>query len=223
MASLLAWRQSTRQVRRRRTANPQARDRPTRNPRGIHPPEGRPPARCSSARRADTGAASSARWRGPRWRSSPLAAHPVHQGWAAPLGARDVASAIGTTRDTAGRAVAALGAAGLVSLDRVTDPDGRRRSGYRLRSPGEIARHSCPSIPDDVHRPKDQDAGSPVVAADRCPKIQDSQARPAQKDGSNEQRPEERSTNQPRSATRRASDSQPRLFDPPVSSGEAVP
>jgi hypothetical protein len=152
-----------------------------------------------------------------------LAAHPDQQGWAAPLGVRDIASAIGTTKDTAARAVAALGAAGLVTLDRVTDLDGRRRSGYRLRFPDGMARHNCPSTPDDVYRPKDRDAGSPVVATDRCPKIQDSQARPAHNDGCDPQRPEERSTNPPRSGTGRASDSQPRLFDPhSMASQEAV-
>ncbi len=134
-----------------------------------------------------------------------LAAHPDHQGWAAPLGVSDIASAIGTTKDTAARAVAALGAAGLVTLDRVTDLDDRRRSGYRLRLPDGIARHGCPSIPDDVRRPKERDPGSPVVAADRCPKIQDSHACPADKDGSDLQRPEERSTNPPCSDTRQAS------------------
>jgi DNA-binding transcriptional ArsR family regulator len=152
-----------------------------------------------------------------------LAAHPDDQGWAAPLGVREIASAIGTTKDTAARAVAALGAAGLVTLDRVTDLDGRHRSGYRLRLPDGIARHSCPSIPDDVRRPKDRDAGSPGVAADRRPKIQDSQACLADKDGSDPQRSEERSTNPPCSDTHRASDPQPRLFDPhSMTSAEAV-
>src|SRR5262245_31794031 len=152
-----------------------------------------------------------------------LASHRDHQGWAAPLGVRDIASAIGTTKDTAARAVAALGAAGLVTLDRITDLDGRRRSGYRLRLPDGIARHSCPGIPGGVHCPKDRDAGSPVVAADRCPKIQDSQECPVNKDGSNGQRPDKRSTNPPRYGTRRASDSQPALFDPHfMAPGEAV-
>jgi hypothetical protein len=136
---------------------------------------------------------------------------------------RDIASAIGTTKDTAARAVAALGAAGLVTLDRVTDLDGRRRSGYRLRLPDGIARHSCPSNPDDVRCPKDRDADSAVAAADRCPEIQDSQAWPAHQDGSDSQRREEPSTNPSRSGTRRASDSQPRLFNPhSMASGEAV-
>jgi hypothetical protein len=152
-----------------------------------------------------------------------LAPHRDHQGWAARLGVRDIASAIGTTMDTAARAVAALGAAGLVTLDRVTDLDGRRRSGYRLRFPDGIVRRSCPSIPDDVRRPKDRDAGSPVVAADHCPEIQDSQACPAHKDGSDPQRPKERSANSPRSGKRRRSHSQPRLFNPhSMTSGEAA-
>ena len=38
-----------------------------------------------------------------------LAAHPDHHGWAAPLGVRDIAAGIGVTKDTAARAVTALG------------------------------------------------------------------------------------------------------------------
>jgi hypothetical protein len=151
-----------------------------------------------------------------------LAAHLDRQGWAAPLGVRDIASAMGTTKDSAARAVAALGVAGLVTLDRVTDLDGRPRSGYRLRLPDGIARHTCPSIPDDVRRPKDRDAASPVVAADGCRKIPNNQARPADNDGSAPQHAEE-GPNNPHSGTRRTSDSQPGLFDPhSVASGEAV-
>jgi hypothetical protein len=156
-----------------------------------------------------------------------LASHRDHQGWAAPVGVRDIASAIGTTQDTAARAVAALGAAGLVTLDRVTDLDGRRRSGYRLRFPDGIALHDSPSIHDDpgpgspVRRPKDGDAGSPE-AANLCPEIKDSQACPVNPDSRDRQPQEERSTKPPRSGTRRASGSQPRLFDSPIGSGEAV-
>jgi DNA-binding transcriptional ArsR family regulator len=152
-----------------------------------------------------------------------LAAHIDHQGWAAALGVRDIASAIGTTKDTAARAVAALGAAGLVTLDRVTDIDGRSRSGYRLRLPDGIARHTCPSIPDDVHPPKDRDGCAPEVTTDPCPRIQDSQACPAYKDAADPQQREERPTDSPRSVTRREADSQPRLFNPhSIASWEAA-
>ncbi|MDA8045750.1 MAG: hypothetical protein M0Z30_11025 [Actinomycetota bacterium] len=46
-----------------------------------------------------------------------LAAHPDRQGWAAPLGVREIATGIGVTKDTAARAVTALSAAGLVTFD----------------------------------------------------------------------------------------------------------
>ena len=48
-----------------------------------------------------------------------LAAHHTEQGWVAPVGVRDIASRVGVTKDTAARAVAVLGAAGLVVLQRV--------------------------------------------------------------------------------------------------------
>jgi hypothetical protein len=74
-----------------------------------------------------------------------LTAHPSEHGWVAPVGVRDVATGIGTTKDTAARAVAALGAAGLVTLSRVEGHDGRRRSGYRLQLPEGIELRSCPT------------------------------------------------------------------------------
>ncbi len=67
-----------------------------------------------------------------------LASHYTEQGWVAPVGVRDVASRVGVTKDTAARAVALLGAAGLVVLQRVPARDGQRRSGYRLQLPDGV-------------------------------------------------------------------------------------
>jgi DNA-binding transcriptional ArsR family regulator len=68
-----------------------------------------------------------------------LIANPDHHGWAAALGVRDIATGIGVSKDTAARAVTVLRVAGLVTVEQLDRPDGRRRSGYRLHlwgSPG---------------------------------------------------------------------------------------
>jgi hypothetical protein len=77
-----------------------------------------------------------------------LVALPDATGWVAPVGVRDVAAGIGVNKDSAARAVSALRAAGLVTLTRVPDRHGRRRSGYRLNPPDGIVLHDCPNIPD---------------------------------------------------------------------------
>lgn len=80
-----------------------------------------------------------------------LAAHPEGVGWVVPVGVRDVAAGIGVTKDTAARAIATLGAAGLVALTRVEKPDGRQRSGYQLHLPEPIRLVDCPTRLDNPH------------------------------------------------------------------------
>src|SRR6516164_5019730 len=81
-----------------------------------------------------------------------LGAHRDDRGWAAPVGVRDIAAGVGTTRESAARAVAALGAAGLVALEQVSDGNGWCRSGYRLWLPEGIERNDRPSDHDAVTR-----------------------------------------------------------------------
>jgi hypothetical protein len=52
-----------------------------------------------------------------------LSARQDEHGWAAPVGVRDVATAIGVTKDTAARAVATLATAGLVTRSLVETHD----------------------------------------------------------------------------------------------------
>jgi len=89
-----------------------------------------------------------------------LAAQPDEMGWAAPVGVRDVAAGLGVTKDTAARAVAALGAAGLVAFAQVETVEGQRRSGYRLNLPEGIRLRQCPV---------DQDTPSPPMRSDSSP------------------------------------------------------
>ena len=100
-----------------------------------------------------------------------LAAHHTEQGWVAAVGVRDIAARVGVTKDTAARAVAALGAAGLIVLQRVPAPDGRWRSGYRLQLPDGVELRARPTHPDTA-RPN---------ANDSCPDRQDSRG-PTSKD-----------------------------------------
>jgi hypothetical protein len=101
-----------------------------------------------------------------------LAAHRSDQGWVAPIGVRDIAAGVGVTKDTAARAVAALGAAGLVVLQRVQGRDSRWRSGYLLDLPDGIELRDRPNHPDTAH-PK---AGSSCLNRNDgdCPTAQDS-------------------------------------------------
>ena len=109
-----------------------------------------------------------------------LAAHRSEQGWVAPVGVRDVASSIGVTKDTAARAIAALGALELVVLQRVAGRDGRRRSGYRLRLPDGLEFRTCPN-----RRDVDFSAmsGSCPTGEDRnCPRRDDQENGPVRPD-----------------------------------------
>ena len=130
-----------------------------------------------------------------------LAAHHSEQGWVAAVGVRDIAVRVGVTKDTAARAVAALGAAGLIVLQRVPAPDGRWRSGYRLQLPDGVelrarrnrrdtalpnANDPCPDRQDSRgptskdsrdHCPNDKDRHSPARDhSDGCPTRPDSPA-----------------------------------------------
>jgi hypothetical protein len=102
-----------------------------------------------------------------------ICAHLDGQGWVAPTGVRDVAVAIGVTKDTAARAVAALGAAGLLTRQRVQGPDGRQRSGYRLNLPEGIELRD---------RPTDQDTPTIRSEISHRPDNQDSRKRPTDVD-----------------------------------------
>ena len=93
-----------------------------------------------------------------------LAAHHTEQGWVGAVGVRDIAVRVGVTKDMAARAVAALGAAGLVVLQRVPAPDGRWRSGCRLQFPARVELRA---------RPNHTDTALPDVN-DSCPDRQDS-------------------------------------------------
>jgi hypothetical protein len=99
-----------------------------------------------------------------------LSARQDEQGWAAPVGVRDVATGIGVTKDTASRAVAALATAGLVTRSRVETHDRGRRPGYRLHLPAGIEARPCPGNADTQLQ-----RGDP----DRCPSHQDKGMCPA--------------------------------------------
>lgn len=64
-----------------------------------------------------------------------LNSHRSKQGWAAPVGVRDIAAGIGVTKDTAAGAVSRAMRAGLVTRETVTIPGSCRRSGYVLHLP----------------------------------------------------------------------------------------
>ena len=87
-------------------------------------------------------------------------------GWVAPLGVRDLAAAIGVTKDTAARAVRALAAAGLVTRDRITTPEGPRRSGYRLTLPDPIRIVSPPPKRPVRPNPPPRTGGTPTGCDD---------------------------------------------------------
>ncbi len=67
-----------------------------------------------------------------------LSSHHTEQGWAAPVGVRDVAQGLRVTKDTAARAVSTLVTAGLVTRNRVEMPGRRRRPGYILHLPAPM-------------------------------------------------------------------------------------
>ena len=120
-----------------------------------------------------------------------LAAHHTEHGWVAPVGVRDIASRVGVTKDTAARAVAVLGAAGLVVLQRVPARDGQWRSGYRLQLPDGLELRARPNHPDTAPPnandscPDRQDSRRPTSrdSRDHCPKSQDRQAPTDSSDG----------------------------------------
>jgi hypothetical protein len=66
------------------------------------------------------------------------------QGWAAPVGVRDIAAGIHVTKDTAAGAVSRLLAAGLVTRGRHETADGRQRAGYLLNLPASMWLIDCP-------------------------------------------------------------------------------
>jgi hypothetical protein len=100
-----------------------------------------------------------------------LGAHSDTAGWVAPVGVRHVAAAIGVNKDTAARAVAVLGAAGLVTLMPVQGLNGRRRSGYRLNLPDETKLQGRPTNPDSHNEEL-----SSAFDVPSCPNISDSRA-----------------------------------------------
>jgi len=145
-----------------------------------------------------------------------LAAH-HEDGWAAPLGVRDIAAGSGVTEDTAARAVTALRAAGLVTSEQLDPIDGRRRTGYRLPLPDGIRLRA---------RPKDQDSPPQQARTDRCPDTADKNRRPNDADSalaasgplveSAAQPPGYSQPRRRRRATSPVQAAQPALFDPPA-------
>jgi hypothetical protein len=75
-----------------------------------------------------------------------VAAHHTEQGSVAAVGVRDIADTDGVTKDATARAIAALGAAGLIVLQRVPAPDGWWRSGYRLQLPDGVELRARPNL-----------------------------------------------------------------------------
>lgn len=145
------------------------------------------------------------------------AAQRDHRGWAAPLGVGDIATGIGVTKDTAARAVTALGAAGLVTLERLDPIDGRRRNGYRLPLPDGLQLRACPT---------DQDSTPQQARTDRCPDTADKNGCPNDPDSASdaggplvESAAQPPGYSQPRRRRRATSPVQaapPALFDPPA-------
>ena len=144
-----------------------------------------------------------------------LAAQLDELGWAAPVGVRDVAAGLGVTKDTAARAVAALGAAGLVAFAQVETVEGQRQSGYRLTLPEGIRLQQCPG---------DQDTPSPPTRSDSPPGDQANGRCIPNRDSTPDTGclPHQDSATDVRGARRRsvtsAAAAQPSLFDPPKSS-----
>ena len=154
-----------------------------------------------------------------------LSAHRDGKGWVAPVGVRHIARGIGTTKDTAARALAALGAAGVVVLERVEGLDGGRRSGYRLHPPAGIQIHRCPSdrdstgepvarleIPDTRSCPSDQDNSADNRTSPRCPADQEQRSRPHAADSL----PDTRTTSPPALQPRRGRAQRPRSDTTPA-------
>ena len=140
-----------------------------------------------------------------------LAAQLDEMGWAAPVGVRDVAAGLGVTKDTAARAVASLGAAGLVAFAQVETVEGQRRSGYRLNLPEGIRLQPCPV---------NQDTPSPPIRSDSSPSDQAKVRCIPNRDGTPDRGclPHQDSASDVRGARGRSAPSavaaQPSLFDP---------
>jgi hypothetical protein len=98
-----------------------------------------------------------------------LTAHLTNQGWVAIVGVRQLATSIGVTKDTAARSVAALRTAGLVTFERVDGPDGRSRSGYRLRLPDGIDIRTPPTYPGETEQQHEAAGGCPDRDDNPCP------------------------------------------------------
>lgn len=93
-------------------------------------------------------------------------ARPGEGDWIAPIGVRDLGTALGVTKDTAARALAALRSARLVSPVRAHTTDGRSRPGYQLHLPDGITIRSCTDNHDSNQH---SDAACPDEEGTRCP------------------------------------------------------
>jgi hypothetical protein len=130
-----------------------------------------------------------------------LTARHDEQGWASPVGVRAIATGIGTTDVAALRAVAALGTAGLVVLEPVTNLNGQRRFGCRLHLPDGIELRHCPH----QNGQPAEDARSPTTYVHRhtsqddrrCPTHQDT-APVGEETGGNHENESGRPTEPPR-------------------------
>lgn len=147
-----------------------------------------------------------------------LAARHYEQGWAAPVGVRDLAAAMGVTKDTAARAISALASAGLVTRTRVETDNKHRRSGYRLRLPDGIelrtrppAQHSHSSALD--RRPDGQDIRCPDPPdTARCPADHDNETAETRDASTERLTPGRPSRSRRRVSTTVEESAQPRLF-----------
>ncbi len=68
-----------------------------------------------------------------------LSARPEPEGWIAAVGVRGIARNLGMTKDTAAKALTALGAVGIVERVNGHIAHGRSRSGYRVNLPRGVA------------------------------------------------------------------------------------
>lgn len=103
-----------------------------------------------------------------------LGAEPRGENWIAIGGLRALAEDLGVNKDTAGRAVGQLEAAGLVTRERLSSPDPARRSAYRLRLPQGVELSSPNAVASSIC-PENQDSTS-------CPITRDSAVRPERSD-----------------------------------------
>jgi hypothetical protein len=101
-----------------------------------------------------------------------LCAQADEHGWVAVVGVRSIGAAVGVTKNTAARAVAALRSNHLVSPHRVKTPDGRSLSAYRIHLPDGITIRTCSDKQDTPLSTFDASGVCPKGEYTRCPEGQ---------------------------------------------------